>query len=113
MGYAIVVTAALAVGAATYALTLLRSAPPATGSFSFPGAVARDVGGTSSSGAPWTPGVTYVPVSTEAPLSWRSRSIGVLGLVALIMVCASTVGVALYQVGSFLWRLFIQKVQGG
>lgn len=113
MGYAIVVAAALAVGAATYALTLRRSAGPATGSFSFQGSAAPDVGGTSSGGAAWTPGVTYVPVSTGAPLSWRSRSIGALGLVALITVCASAIGVALYQVGSFLWRLFIQKIQGG
>ena len=113
MGYAIVVAAALSAGGATYVLTVRRSARPATRSFSFQGSEAPDANGTASGGAAWTPGVTYVPVSAEAPLSWRSRSVGLLGLAALIMMCASAIGLALYQVGSFLWRLFIQKMQGG
>lgn len=104
MGYAVVVVAALAVGVAVYVLTLRRSTLPDTSSF---GSQGSEIAG----GPVRSSSVTYVPVSPETPVSWQSRSISLLGLVALVMVCAATIAVALYQVGSVLIRVIIHKLQ--
>jgi hypothetical protein len=104
VSYAIVVVIALAVGAVVYAVTLRLSIPPDTSSF--------DPEGPVTGGEPLrAPGVTYVPVSVGAPVSWRSRSISLLALVALIMVCATAIAVALYQVGWIIVRVIIHKLQ--
>ena len=105
MGYAVVVVTALAVGVAVYVLTLRRSTQPDTSSFGSQGS--EIVGDPVRSS-----GVTYVPVAPGTPASWRSRLISLLGLVALVMVSAATIAVALYQVGSVLIRVIIQKLQG-
>lgn len=106
MGYAVVVAAALAVGVAVYALTLRRSTPPDTDPFAYQGSAARRDAAHPSE-------VTSVPVDTGTPVSWQSRSISLLGLVAFVMVFATTIAVAIYQVGSVLVRAIIRKLQGG
>ena len=105
MRYAVVVMAALAVGVIVYVLTLRRSNLPDTRSFGHQGP--------EISGAPvHVSGVTYIPVATGTPASWRSRSTSLVGLVALITVCAATIAVTLYKVGSVLIRVIIHKLQG-
>jgi hypothetical protein len=105
MAYVIVVGAALVVGAVVYVSIARRSTQPDTGSFDPPRpgeAVAASVRASD---------VTYVPVGRPGPISWQTRSISLLGLVAMIMVCASAIGVALYKVGAILVRMIIHKIQ--
>lgn len=104
MGYVVVVAAALAVGVAVYVVTLRRSTASDTRSFDYPGSEV-------SGGPRRSTGVTYVPVAAGSPVSWRSRSIGLAGLVALVLVCAVTIAVTLYKVGSVLIRVIIHKLQ--
>jgi hypothetical protein len=104
MAYVIVVGAALVVGAAVYVSAARRSTQSDTGPFDPPPA-----GGVA--GSVQAPDVTYVPVGSAGPVSWQTRSISLLALVALIMVCASAIGVALYKVGAILVRVVIHKIQ--
>lgn len=103
MGYAIVAGMSAAAGVSAYLVTMRRSVPRDNRSFE-PGGPAEMVeAGDLPSG--------YIPVVPDASASWRSRSIGVLGLVALVLTVASVLAISLYQFGGMLIRLIIEKLQ--
>ena len=105
MGYVVVVAVAVAVGATVYVVTMRRSAPPDTESF-LPPAVEPAPDRIRASD------ITYVPVASGgARVSWQTRSISLLALVALALVSASAIAVSLYKVGSLLIRVIIHKLQ--
>jgi hypothetical protein len=99
VGYAIVVVLSVGVGAVVYSASMRRARPHHASSFDR----------ADPEGADAERDVMYVPVTPSA-VSWQTRSIGLLGLVALVMVCASAIALALYSVGSLLIRLLIHKL---
>lgn len=104
MAYAIVVVVSAVVGASAYVITIRRSSPEGSSSFDPRGPEPADEPASD-------PDVSYIPVGDDARISWQSRSISVLGLVALVMVVASAIAVSLYQVGGMLVRFVIHKLQ--
>ncbi|MEP7059556.1 MAG: hypothetical protein ABI828_02385 [Actinomycetota bacterium] len=102
MAYAIVIGAALSAGATAYALTMWRSRD--RGSFSFDGALEAEA----QDGSFWGPMTAWFTGGSDATSSWQARTVGLLGLIALVMVCATAIAFSLYQGGLMLWRLFIR-----
>jgi hypothetical protein len=60
-------------------------------------------------GSSWSSSVSSLRIG-DARVSWQSRAIGVLGLIALALVGALTVAISMYQGVSMLWKLFLTKV---
>jgi hypothetical protein len=100
VGYAIVVVMSVVVGVGVYSISTHRAHAYHATSFD---PQDREGGDTE-------PDVMYVPVTPGRSVSWQTRSIGLLGLVALVMVCASAAAFAVYTMGSLLIRLLIHKL---
>jgi hypothetical protein len=115
MAYAIVMVVTLSAGALAYVLTLRWSSPRGEEGSGFesgsvPVPAVNPSGMTEAvDGSSWSSSVSSLRIG-DARVSWQSRAIGVLGLIALALVGALTVAISMYQGVSMLWKLFLTKV---